>query len=189
MLNYPKDVTKLDIYIDLKSLYVKLDDVSVDVKSVKEGICRLLNQNQLKHTKILSELLEQKMSILQYSDIVYKKKETYDVYIKNFEALLEQLLAKEKIILDKIDVMKKSEAEYMGMKGLHDDIERSHILGQFDVELNDINQTKKEIVKNILTLRSEQDNLTLNMDKILFDNTVMINEISKNFSKLKYLTT
>jgi len=175
---------KLYIYIDLKTLYTKLDtDISCDIKSIKDGIYRLLNQNQLKHSKILNEMLEQRVAIIQYSDIVYNKKETYILYIKEFEKLLETLNQSEQEFLNKINEIKYTNTEY-GIRGLQDDIKRSHILSKYDEELSKINKIKKETINNILLTRSKYDNITLKMDKILFDNSIMIHEISKNFAKL-----
>ena len=78
ILNYPRnDNRKLYIYIDLKTLYIKMETFPNDVKTVKEGIYRLLNQNQIKHTKVLNDMLEQKITIIQYSEIVQKKKRKY----------------------------------------------------------------------------------------------------------------
>jgi hypothetical protein len=44
---------------------------------------------------------------------------------------------------------------------------------------------KADITKNILILREKKENTVLSIDKIMFDNTVMLDSIFKNFSKLK----
>lgn len=178
-----KDTCKLYVYIDLKTLYSSLDAIVFDIKSVRDGINKLLNQNQIKHTKILNNMLEQKTNILQYSEMVYNKKESYTEYINQFELLLEKLNSQEKTLVDKIDTTNKKYTDF-SLKGLHQDIERTHVLTQLDKELNEILNTKQEVINNVLDLRAQQENITLKMDKILFDNSIMINEITKNFTKL-----
>ena len=54
----------------------------------------------------------------------------------------------------------------------------------YEKDLEKINNVKQEIVKDILTSRTKQENITLEIDKILFDNSVMINIINNNFTKL-----
>ena len=188
ILNYPRtDDRKLYIYIDLKTLYMKIDTFPGDIKTVKDGIYRLLNQNQIKHTKVLNDMLEQKITILQYSEIIQKKKEEISVYIQQFETLLGNLNTNEKVIFEKLDKVRRTYSDFNGLKGLHDDIENSHLTAHYESELENINNVKQEIINNISSLRVQQENITLKMDKILFDNSIMINEISKNFLKLTEL--
>lgn len=184
ILNYPRnDMRKLYIYIDLKTLYIKMDNFITDIKTIKDGIYKLLNQNQIKHTKILNDMLEQKVSILQYSELVQRKKDNINEYISQFELLLENLNNNEQTIFEKLQKVKSKYSEY-GMKGLHEDIEKSHLIAHYEGEIEKINNVKQDIIENILLLKTQKENITLKMDKILFDNSIMINEISKNFLKL-----
>jgi hypothetical protein len=184
ILNYPRnDNRKLYIYIDLKTLYIKMETFPNDVRTVKDGIYRLLNQNQIKHTKVLNDMLEQKITILQYSEVVQKKKEDIQTYITQFETLLTNLNLNEKSIYEKLEKVRSQFSDY-GIKGLHDDIEKSHLTAHYESELEKINNVKQDIIQNIVNLKTQQENITLKMDKILFDNSIMINEISKNFIKL-----
>jgi len=184
ILNYPRtDQRKLYIYIDLKTLYVKMETFVNDIRTVKDGIYKLLNQNQIKHTKVLNDMMEQKITVLQYSERVQIKKEELSVYICEFETLLQNLSENEKALYEKLDKVRGKNSEY-GIKGLHDDIEKSHLIAHYESELEKIQGVKQEIIDNIIKLKTEQENITLKMDKILFDNSIMINEISKNFLKL-----
>ena len=189
ILNYPRnDNRKLYIYIDLKTLYIKMETFPNDVRTVKDGIYRLLNQNQIKHTKVINDMLEQKITILQYSEMVQKKKENIQTYITQFETLLNNLNINEKSIFEKLEKVKSQFSDY-GIKGLHDDIEKSHLTAHYESELEKINNVKQDIISNIVNLRTQQENITLKMDKILFDNSIMINEISKNFIKLSEIVS
>ena len=100
-----------------------------------------------------------------------------------FEELLRNLNENEKELNDKINSVRKRTSDY-GMKGLHDDIERSHIVSQYEDDLHKIFKIKREIMDVLLPTREKYDNVTLVMDKILFNNSIMIHEISKNFEKL-----
>jgi hypothetical protein len=180
------DNRRLYIYIDLKTLYVSLDGINNDLKTVKDSIYSLLDKNQIKHTKILSTLLEQKITILQYSENIINKKQKIDELITKFEILLNDLNVSQQNVYEKLQQLEIKYSTY-GIRGLQDDIEKSHLISIYEKEINDINVTKDEIILNIISLREQKENITLKMDKILFDNTIMINEITKNFNKLSEL--
>ena len=175
---------RLYIYIDLKSFYSNIKtDISADIKTIKDGIQKLLNQNQIKHSKILNDILEKRVEVLKYSEIVHAKKQEYIDAIQQLEMLLKTVVDSENEILSKINEIKNTNTDY-GLSGLHSDIERSHIMRKHESDLEQINSVKQEIIKNILAAKVKYDNILLQMDKIVFDQTIMLNEISKNFSKL-----
>lgn len=181
--NFPiQDEHKLYIYIDLKTFFEKLDFIVEDIKDIKTGIHRLLDQNQMKHSKILNEMMESRVTVFQVSAKVAQKKQELNLCCKEYEKLLEQLNANEKATMDKIHESTLKYADY-SLKGLHYDMERTHILTNLNNDLAKINVLKKDVINNILKIRWKYETLTLKMDKILFDNSIMIHEISKNFEK------
>ena len=170
------------IYIttDLENLFKKISIISEDIKLVRNDFYKILNENQLKNTKILSNILEQKNSVIKYSDIIYKKKQELDAYILNLEKLLEKTNDSEGKIISKIISLN----DISDLNSLSNDIQRSHDIHRYEKELENINSVKEEIVKELLMLRNKKENITLEVDKILFDNNVMISIINKNFEKL-----
>ena len=71
-----------------------------------------------------------------------------------------------------------------GIKGIHLDIQNSHIIYQLDKKIQQNNELKDELIQDILETRKAQNNITLEIDKILFDNSIMLNEIIKNFNSI-----
>ena len=67
---------------------------------------------------------------------------------------------------------------------MNSDIQNSHASYQLDLKLQKITQLKSEVNEDLLKTRHEEDNITLEIDKILFDNSVMLNEIIKNFNSI-----
>ena len=67
---------------------------------------------------------------------------------------------------------------------LNNDIQKSHQIYNLEKKLDNINNVKQEIVKDIINIRNKQENITLEIDKILFDNSIMISIITKNFNSL-----
>jgi cytochrome b involved in lipid metabolism len=72
-----------------------------------------------------------------------------------------------------------------GGNEVHKDVERFAEISSIREELKKIDMLKADITKNILILREKKENTVLSIDKIMFDNTVMLDSIFKNFSKLK----
>ena len=167
------------VTIDLENLFRKITSISDDIKLIKNDFYKILNENQLRHTKILFNIIEQKNSIISYSSSIHKKKENLDVYILKLENLLERINNSENKVIEKIMMFNSTNSNT-----LTNDIQRSHEIHLYEKEHHNINNIKQEIVKDILTLRNKREHITLEIDKILFDNNVMISIINKNFEKL-----
>lgn len=177
--NFPNINRKLYVSIDLKSLYEKLDSVHIDIKIVNDSIYKILNQNHLKHSKILHNMLEQKDKLMYYSELVHKKKLYYDQYINELENLMLKLQENETQLVKEKD--KYSISSEYGIKGIYTDIQDSHNVFNINSKLKKNQELKQELVEDIINVRNEQENIILSIDKILFDNSIMLNEIIKNF--------
>lgn len=182
-----RDNRKLMVSMDLETLYAKLDTVAVDVKTVRDGIYKVLDKNQLKHSRNLTHMLEQNNDITSYSNIVYIQKEQYVTYIMRLETMLAQLGDSEKKTVEKLMALDDRYSD-PSLKGLHNDIERTHLTSKQEIELERINTVKQEIIRTIVVLKTKQENLMLKVDKIFFDNSVMLDAILKNMITLQSIT-
>jgi hypothetical protein len=178
---------KLMVTLDLETLYSKIDSVSVDVKTVREGVYNVLNKNQSKHIRNLQKMLEQKNDLTAFSEIVLQKKTKYANYLSRLESLLADLGNSEKKTIEKLMEIEEKYNNEASLKGLHNDIERTHQTAKYETELNKINSVKQELIRNILVIKAKHEDLSLKVDKIVFDNTVMIDAIIKNFVLLSEL--
>lgn len=174
------------ITLDLETLYSKLNNISNDIKTIKDGIYKVLNKNHLRHSKNLKNILEKHINILNDTDDIYLKKEKYSNYITNLEILLDNTETSRKIILNKIAKINQKYSD-PSLKGLHIDIEKSHFISKQEEELNKIDNVKNDIIMNINTLKDKREQLYLNTDMILFDNSVMLDTIIQNINNLNFL--
>lgn len=182
-----KNARKLFVIVDLETMYNRLDSIQLDVKTVREGIYRVLDKNQLSHTKTLRKMLEEKSHVAEFSETIYNKKLTYVEYIQRLETMLSQLCESEKKVVENLLVVEEK-YDNTRLKGLHTDIEKSHVLAKYETELNKINLIKQDIIKNILTLKSKREDTFLFVDSLLFDNSVMVDAIIKNINKASKYT-
>ena len=178
---------RLMVTLDLETLYDKIDSMNVDIKTIKEGVYRVLDKNQHKHIRNLEKMLDQKNNLSLFSNNAKTKKEKYTRYLEQLEQLLSNLNTTEKKIVEKILQIQEKYNNETSLKGLHTDIEKSHQIAKYESELSNINSVKQELITNILVIKSKHEDLSLKLDKICFDNTVMIDAIVKNFIDLSEL--
>lgn len=175
---------RLMISIDLETLYEKINSVSIDIKTVRDGIYRVLDKNQVKHVNNIEKMLENKNKIMLFSDTVIRKKNKYSMALERLEVLLDDLINAEKKIIEKLTDVENRFFGQASLKGMHVDIEKSNQLSKYENELSRINVIKQELIRNILSVKTKHDNLGLRVDNIVFDNIIMIDAILKNFLKL-----
>lgn len=181
---YPsKNSRKLYISVDLELFYTKIDSLTLNMDTIKKGLYHILDKNQINHTKTLTKLLEEKKDTMELSEKAYQKKQEYDNHIEELQKMLDIMTESGKDIISRID---EEENRYHnpGLKGLHKDIEKSRKIGQLNTELDKINRIKQEIVTTMFKLQTKKENTILEIDKIMFDNTVMLESILKNFADL-----
>jgi hypothetical protein len=184
--NYPprKDRAMV-ISIDIENFFDKSKTVAIDIRTVRDGIYRVLDKNQLTHSRNLKRLLEQR-DIGIYSDIIYAKKLKLAAYLENFDAMLSRLNESEtKIVVKIINYNRKYSSSTS--TGLHTDISHTHLVAKYEKELDNINTVKQDIIGNILIIKAKQEKLTLAVDRIFFDTSVMLDAIIKNMAELEAL--
>ena len=174
---------KLYVSIDLKEFYDKILTVPDDIKTVKLSIYKILSQNLLKHSRLLNDMLNNKDTLLSYAEMILKKKEYFDSYISELENMLNKINDNEKTLIDEIHVSDKKTTEY-GADGLQKDIQKSHNMYRINTKLQQLKELKQELVNDVTKTRLNQEHINLEIDKILFDNSVMLNEMIKNFNSI-----
>ena len=175
---------RLMVTIDLETIYEKIDTVSLDIKTIRDGVCKVLDKNQNKHIRQIQKMLEQKNKLLVFAGIVKEKKDKYSKALERLEKLLADLVIVEKKNMEKFVEAEEKFSRQTNFKGINADIERSNQIYKFEAEIDRINSIKQELIRNILTARSKRENLSLRVDNIVFDNIVMIDTVINNFTKL-----
>ena len=58
------------------------------------------------------------------------------------------------------------------------------MINKIETELKELQTVKQEIFKNLINYKIQQQNIMLHIDQILFDNSIMINQLINNFKVL-----
>jgi predicted DNA-binding protein YlxM (UPF0122 family) len=181
--NYPRDnFKKLLIIVDLETFYEKSEKLIDDVQIVRDSIYKLLEKNQGTHSRVITKILENKKEIVIIPDQLEKKKAIYNKMTQELFLMLNKMTLTEQKIQAELDLLLQSNDQ--GTNIQHD-ITKAHQKAKLDKELDKINSIKSEIGKNIVSIREKRENKILGIDKISFDNAVMLDVMLKNFSKLK----
>lgn len=176
-----KDSKSLYITADLELLYEKMDSLLMNMSTIKKGLYHILDKNHFTHTKTLEKLLIEKNDVMTMSDNAYSKKIEYETHLKDANDMLKTINKSERSLLNKI---REANGSSSAGGSLNNDIERSHVLAKLNTDLDEVQRTKNDIIKTIFELKAKRENAMLNVDKIMFDNTVMIDCVLRNFSKL-----
>ena len=178
---YPSQNTrKLYVTVDLELFYNKMDSLMLNMRTIRKGLYHILDKNQFNHTRTLKRLLEEKSDIIKFSDRAYRKKQEYEKYLKDLQTMLESVNESEKKLVTQL----YEAEERHGAPGLQNDINKTHQTDSINAEIEKISQVKQDIVKNIFKIQNKKENTILFIDKIMFDNTVMLECILRNFADL-----
>lgn len=172
---------------DLETFYDKIETISTDVCTVRDGIYRVLDKNQLKHTRNLGLMLQQREQFAKNSDVVYAQKAKYSAYLAELQKMLADLSVSEQKIVEKLHAVNENGGREEGIKGLHSDVQLSHQTAQLEGELTRLNGVKQKIIVNILDIKDKLERISLTADSILFDVTVMIDAIVRNYRSMSDL--
>jgi hypothetical protein len=183
LTNFPSNtLKKLYVSVDLELLYEKIDTLVSNTKTIKNGLYTILENNHFKHVHTLQRLIEERDNILNFSEQTYSKKTEFDTYLDESHYLLETINIAEQSLLKKI-----RELDNKYSSGLHMDIERSQQISILENKLKEVQEIKQDIIKCIFSLNSEKENIILTVDKIMFDNNIMIDRVLNNFIEFEKL--
>ena len=177
---FPKKLNRtLYITLDLELLYNNNESINDDLKQISNGINKILDKNYSFHIQNLRTLLATKESVIQTVNVAIRKKNGNQKYIREFVKLFRVMCSNEKQLKTQLDELKQDK------KGsIHYDIEFSHARHRIGKEITQCQKVKNEVLAQIQKLKSENSNISLTMDKILFDNIILLDQVFKNLEIL-----
>ena len=184
--NYPKSPHKrMIVTTDLELLYEKMDSVLANVVTVREGIYNVLNRNQTMHSERLDKLLNQRNEIQSNMYRIQNKLEDYSVYLRQLEKMLKNITNAEQRYIEEMHNLKE---KYKYSTDPQEGADRSQLFLKYTTNVKKIAGTKQNIVRLLLEVRGIREDLILSLDKIMFDNQIMVHQIFKNHGELVKLS-
>lgn len=183
--DHTKDnVRKLIATTDIESLYERTVNIDSDLHMIHSGINRILDRNQGIQAQVLKRMMEAKNDVMSTSELVYSTKRRYSKYLFQLKDMLSRIGQVESKTVEEIMSLNESH-ELSDIHTLHSDMDHTRKITELENKMNNVNKIKQEIIHNVLEIQSLRDNISLTVDKIMFDNSVMLDTIYGNFEKLK----
>jgi DNA repair exonuclease SbcCD ATPase subunit len=152
---------------------------------VRESLYTILDQNQTKHTRLIEKILDHKEMLRTYTDVIREQKQRYTAHVQTLQEMLDKINQGERELVDQLDqINKRAGTGASGAKNVHDDMDNSRASYAVNTKLDKLLTLKKEIMEDMLKTKVMRDNLYFCVDKNLFDNSIMLNEINKNFNSI-----
>ena len=169
----------LRVTTPLQLIYERANTMDHETSQVVKGIQKILDKNMRSHAKFLDQLITRKGNLLNFASLMNRKKMEYDQLINKYKGLLEKLDLQEK----DIKLRRKKFAD-LGGGGFDSELNRSQVRAGFERKLQHCLVVKQKIIDKMIVIQSASESLSLQADKILYDNSIMMDKIFKNFSKL-----
>ena len=173
----------LYITIDLEVFYENSRVLVDDLEQLQNGIRAILDKNQDVQSKHLEKMIEKQYQILQIINKINEKKCDIRNDLERFKKLFMTVDNHITDILDKIDMINQriqitqndEQAKYIKRKNYE------------YKKVTELYNKKEQIANAIIELRKYEHNLSLNTDRLLFDNNIMLDKIFKNLIDLSQL--
>lgn len=172
------------VSIDLDEFYKNIKRIDVDIKTVKLSIMKILDKNQDRHIKNMRNMVEKTKYIYTLSDKIHTKKIKIKEYIYSLEKLLDELNVGENEIVRSLGTLKNNHRE-INIKGMYDDINNSLIISRYENKLSQLKELRQNIIEMLDNVTNQYHNLSLIVDNILFDSSVMIDTLIKHSNILE----
>ena len=150
-----------------------------EVSQIYNGINTILGNNLGKHAAYIDALATRKGNMLDFSKLVLIKKQNFQGLIQKYETLLIQIDQREKAVRKSLGSLRTAPTG-----GLMSSVIHSRDRAGYERQIDECLEVKRTLIDHILGLRGNLDEVSLNADKIMFDNSVMMDKVFRNFNSL-----
>jgi hypothetical protein len=169
----------LNVATTLPEFYEKGDEINDEISQISKGIRKILDKNLSGHAEYLRDLVQRHGNLNTFTLLVQNRKDQYYQMIEKYEKLLAQLIAQEEKIKQEYQ-----QTELIIGEGIDKDLQRSQLRNQIELRLTDCASLKKAVLDQLSHLNHGLESISMATDRILFDNSVMMDKVFKNFDKL-----
>ena len=167
------------VSFDLEMMYnTTPEDIREDLGQINESVYNIFENNRQKHLDNIFAIFDKKNHIKKIYSKLLKKKSDYALQIINYQKLYNTVNDKEKDIGNRIKQYKQTKNRYANAETNLAKIDKIKREG---TKLLDI---QNKIIVNMNISRQKYNDVLLTIDKILFDNIIMLDKIMKNFTMI-----
>jgi len=174
----------------IENFYENVNDISTELLRVKTHMNRIIETNYVKNFTDFNTIIEYNNKKESKINKVINYKNQIIEQIKKYEQVHTNIINNERHWLKKQYTLEKEisrigDIDTFNATGYYKNEKLHSEIKLVNEKLDKIDIDKSDIILNIVKLTECQDALMLGLDKICFDNLVMINSINKNFDILE----
>lgn len=174
-----KNMMNMSIIVDLETLYEKIDTLPLDMETVKSNIYEIFENTQNNSNNTILKMISDRNFISSVPENIQERKYKYDHLLLETHKLAIILDEKEASLMEDIQNLEK-----IATYSIDGDIIKAREKSKIETTLKNIRGSKINLAKTIVELRNKKENLILGLDNILFENAVLLDNLSNNFKKL-----
>lgn len=174
--------TNFQITTSFKNFFEKIDDIDFEINQIKNKLEKILDYIQKNQYKRMTDLYSSKNDITSIYKDIYSRKENLVSIRSQYRERLDSTYTKEKELEKEYDKINKKISE----SGYQDNI--LHDKGIIEKSLSDIIGIRGEITEKLNKINNKINDFELTIDKIFYNNFIMMNNIRKNILILSELT-
>ena len=158
--------------INVNDFIDRIEDVDEHIGVIKDQFYDIIKKVSISNLESISDQISEYKHIMSR---IETKKEDYKRSISEYREIYEKTKEKED---DIIKVYKEKMARETGVK-------RDTLDNEYQRRINELYKTKIEVIQRGITLVSKFQTNILILEETSFDNSVMLERVSKNFTLLK----
>lgn len=177
--------TQLMICLDLNTLYANLELLSDDLIKIRLSVIDNLTTIQKRNTTILARLLDKCKTVTKQASNAISGINLIDTLVQKSMDCLQKIT----VALKQAESMApaKGNLASSGISGLHEDISNVHASSRAEAVISRLKETEKKAVNTLMYLKQLQGTLLVEMDKVSFDNSILVHSVINNIDKFEEL--
>lgn len=179
--NYETNTRRLRVVATLPTFYEKSFILAEEASQIYSGIDNILNDNMSSHATFLEDIISRKGNMMNFCTHITSKKSQYKQLISQYENMLQQLEIKHN------ELSKKLQSINLPSGGLEGELLYAQNKNTITQSIKDCVEVKKTLISQILKLRITLDNISLITDKVMFENSIMMDKMVTNFDALIHI--
>jgi hypothetical protein len=177
----PSGVRKFLVTIDLESFLKNMATVPQDIEQINLGVAKVLDKNMNANTGQFYSSVRNCPVLTTVLQKVQKKRKGYADMIEQFRSVLEFTKRKEKELMNRL-------SNGIGKDGtIYSDMDNARNRTNMEKELQKLVKSREDVIGSIIKIRQRDRSLVLIIDRILFDNVVMLSTVNRNLAILNAL--
>lgn len=174
--------TMMYVTVDLDLFYDKIATIEDDCDRVLTSMETMLSTNTVKHTAHISQLMQQRESIESELAFLQDCNTKYQTYLNTSLPLVEEYNQTKKEKEEKLRELKS-----MVASNIHQEMKQSHQRSRIQKELDAMTQLGEQLFSTVDCIRRKKMNVLLRIDRLVFNNIVLLDKLQRNMNELKSL--